>query len=542
MKRFFAVAVFFCALAGAYAQEKYALVIGNGAYTAGALRNTINDANDMEAVLKSMDWTVEKILNGSRDQMEDAVIRLKSRLLRSRNSYGFFYYSGHGVQSNGENYLIPVDETINSENLLRQRAMSAQFMLDELNDAGNALNVIVLDACRDFPAAWTKSANKGLAVASRQPAESIIIYATSAGSTASDGEGRNGLFTAYLLNNMKIVPALEVAELFRRTMGDVARASGNKQRPAMYSQFSGIAYLGRAPAPQPVPSPAAFSANFVRIPGGTFTMGSPESEPERDRDEGPQHSVTINSFFMGKYEVTQKEWREVMGTTVRQLAEQIAEENGEVFDDEGVEDEGDNYPMYYVSWYDAVEYCNRRSQREGLTPAYTIDKIRRDPNNYYHDPLAWTVTWNRKSNGYRLPTEAEWEYACRAGTTTPFHTGNNITTSQANYNGHYPYNNGTKGIKRMNAWIVGSGAANAWGLYDMSGNVEEWCWDWYDSYSAGSQTDPVGASSGTYRVFRGGSWYNAGSNVRSASRSSSGNTGAFVKSYLMGFRLVRSAN
>jgi formylglycine-generating enzyme required for sulfatase activity len=271
-------------------------------------------------------------------------------------------------------------------------------------------------------------------------------------------------------------------------------------------------------------------------------MGSPESEPERDRDEGPQHSVTINSFFMGKYEVTQKEWREVMGTTVRQLAEQIAEENGEVFDDEGVEDEGDNYPMYYVSWYDAVEYCNRRSQREGLTPAYTIDKIRRDPNNYYHDPLAWTVTWNRKSNGYRLPTEAEWEYACRAGTTTPFHTGNNITTSQANYNGYYPYNNGPKGIKRMNAWIVGSGAANAWGLYDMSGNVEEWCWDWYDSYSTGSQTDPVGPSSGTYRVFRGGSWYNAGNNIRSASRSSSGNTGAFVKSYLMGFRLVRSAN
>ena len=182
--------------------------------------------------------------------------------------------------------------------------------------------------------------------------------------------------------------------------------------------------------------------------------------------------------------------------------------------------------MEQVSWYDAIEYCNKRSQKEGLTPAYNISG---SGDNR-------TVTWNKNANGYRLPTEAEWEYACRAGTTTPFSTGNNVTTSQANYDGNYPYNNNAKGTYREKTTPVGSFASNAWGLYDMHGNVWEWCWDWYGSYSSGAQTDPVGASSGSDRVFRGGSWYYNAGYVRSAGRS--GATPSYWN-YGMGFRLVR---
>jgi len=196
---------------------------------------------------------------------------------------------------------------------------------------------------------------------------------------------------------------------------------------------------------------------------------------------------------MAKYEVTQKDYKSIMRTNPSRF-------------------KGDKLPVENISWYDAIEYCNRLSQREGLTPVYTIDNTEK------------TVTWDRNANGYRLPTEAEWEYACRAGTTTPFNTGNQITSSQARFRG-------------SNTATVGSFKPNAWGLYDMHGNVSEWCWDWFGNYSSGLQTDPVGASSGAKRVQRGGSWDNAsGEYLRSAFRSSSAPD--FCSQY-DGFRIVR---
>ena len=254
---------------------------------------------------------------------------------------------------------------------------------------------------------------------------------------------------------------------------------------------------------------------FVHIQGGTFTMGSPDTEAERYSDnEGPQHQVTVSGFLMGKYEVTQKEWVEIMGSNPSRY-------------------KGDNLPVENVTWYDAVHYCNARSRKEGLTPAYTI---RRE-----------NVSWNRNAldqrsldqryNGYRLPTEAEWEYACRAGTTGPFSTGDTITTDQANYDGNYSYNNTPEGTIQCTTTAVGSFAPNAWGLYDMNGNVWEWCWDWYGDYSSGSETDPLGASSGSYRVSRGGSCNNDAASLRSAYRSC--DTPSY-HGYILGFRVVRT--
>jgi formylglycine-generating enzyme required for sulfatase activity len=259
--------------------------------------------------------------------------------------------------------------------------------------------------------------------------------------------------------------------------------------------------------------------NFVRIQGGTFLMGSPPNEPERENDEGPQHQVTVSSFYMSRHEVTQGEWYELMRTTVLQQRDMNARSWP-------LPGEGDNYPMYYVSWYEAVEYCNRRSEREGLTPAYTIDKGRSDPNSISeNDTIRWLITWNRNANGYRLPTEAEWEYACRAGTVTPFNTGNNITIRLANCYGE-------------RTTTIGSFAPNPWGLYDMHGNVWEWCWDWKGNYSGGAQSDPMGVVSGSYRVIRGGSWENGGQFLRSARRGGSTPWGGFIS---VGFRLVRNA-
>jgi len=262
-----------------------------------------------------------------------------------------------------------------------------------------------------------------------------------------------------------------------------------------------LSLAGIVAAQSPVPN------NFVKIESGTFNMGSPANEPQRGDYEGPQHQVTVSAFYMGKDLVTQAEYEQIMGSNPSKF-------------------KGWNMPVERITWFDAVEYCNKLSQKEELEPAYTISGT---GNNR-------TVIWNQNANGYRLPTEAEWEYACRAGTTTPFSTGNNISTDQANYDGNYPYSNYARGLWREKTTNVGSFPANAWGLFDMHGNVFEWCWDWYGNYESGPQTDPTGAEYGSYRVLRGGSWYDNGRYIRSANRNSSS---PLLRSHSVGFRIVR---
>ena len=249
--------------AGKNTPQKYALVIGNSNYTGlTPLANPVNDANDIAAVLQHLGFNVDKVLNGTLEQMEDAAIRLRERLGAADNAYGFFFYAGHGVQSGSENYLIPVNANIPGENFLRNRAMSVQQVLDDLNDAGNGLNVVVLDACRDNPFGWSRSGTRGLSIVTRQPADSIIVYATSAGQRAADGDGRNGLFTSQLINNLA-TPGLDVKEVFNRTGQDVANVSKNQQVPAIYSQFFGTAFLGETPV----------DFQGYMIPGATVVIG-----------------------------------------------------------------------------------------------------------------------------------------------------------------------------------------------------------------------------------------------------------------------------
>ena len=250
---------------------------------------------------------------------------------------------------------------------------------------------------------------------------------------------------------------------------------------------------------------------MVRIPAGSFEMGSPEDESGRDRDEGPVHRVTISKdFYMSVKQVTQAQWREVMGENPCKFS-----------------DCGDDCPVENVSWFEAVRFCNKLSELEGLSPAYRIS--------------GESVMWDKDTDGYRLPTEAEWEYACRAGTTTRFYTGN--SNSDLDVAGWYRPNSGSEKYpvrKGSQPHPVGKKVPNAWGLHDMHGNVQEWCWDYsYGEYSSVSVTDPTGPPQGSSRVRRGGSYNEAAKYCRSASRGGNdpGDRYAFI-----GLRLLRPMN
>jgi formylglycine-generating enzyme required for sulfatase activity len=210
---------------------------------------------------------------------------------------------------------------------------------------------------------------------------------------------------------------------------------------------------------------------FVWIPPGSFVMGSPKEEKERQRlglDE-TQHKVTLTKgFYMGVYTVTQEEWQAVMGNNPSHF-------KGEK-----------NLPVELVSWDDCQEFAKKLREKD--------KKL------------------------YRLPTEAEWEYSCRAGTKTPFHFGETISIDQANYNGHYTYGTGKKGVHRKKTTPVGSFPPNAFGLHDMHGNVWQWCQDRGGDYPQKDVVDPQGAEKGEDRVLRGGSWDSYPENCRSAHR------------------------
>jgi len=237
-----------------YAQQKYALVIGNSNYEKiPKLNNPVNDAGDIKTALKNLGWTVECLSDANSEQIEKAVTRLTGSLSKSKNSYGFVFFAGHAVQSNDVNYLIPVDANYQSEAILRSRAISVQKLLEDLYNAENELNIIVLDACRDNPFSWNKSRNRGLAAVQRYPANSIIAFSADAGAVAEDSKEKNSFYTTHLLNNLK-TSGISVQELFDKTGNSVVNASEERQRPSVYGQFKGIAYMGSLSEPNPSPN------------------------------------------------------------------------------------------------------------------------------------------------------------------------------------------------------------------------------------------------------------------------------------------------
>jgi len=234
---------------------------------------------------------------------------------------------------------------------------------------------------------------------------------------------------------------------------------------------------------------------FVLIQGGEF---------KNKNSNFFSRGVTIKPFYIGKYEITQKQWIDVMG------------KNPSLF-------KGDeNLPVENITWYDAIEYCNKRSEKEGLAPFYIIDKTNKDPNNKsQYDGMKWMITFNHDSEGYRLPTEMEWEFA----------NGGGVSADELKMYNSASENN-TDVIKS-----VGQGKPNVYGLFDMSGNVWEWCWDWYGDLVLLDVSKIYGPDNGVYKVYRGGSWYFYAGPLQLYTRN---NTYPTFKDYYVGLRVVRS--
>ncbi len=551
------------------APKRMALVIGNGKYSTAPLPNAPNDAQQIAAVLRKLNFEVVELSDQSQKEMKQAIRAFGENLSKTaEGSVAWFFYAGHGVQVNGRNYLVPIGADVTNEVEAEDECVNVELVLAQMARTRNALNIVVLDACRNNPFRGWRSGGDGLAFINA-PSGTLIAYATSPGRTAADGTGKNSPYTAALLKQLPRanVNLLRMFELVREEVEMATRGNQTPWESTSVKNGSEFYLAGGAAAPRqsqlvdprqielefwnsvktsPNPSELrtyltkfpngefralaenrlaeltrgpsvtgvplrsfdyqtltvdaygrsspkrtgqawGFTENIngaalemVEIEGDTFTMGSPTTEKDRDADEGPQRQVTVSGFTIGKYEVTQAQWQAV--TKLPKVKIDLPADPANY--------KGANLPVERVSWYEAVEFCARLSKLTGRT--------------------------------YRLPTEAEWEYAARAKTTTAFAFGATISPHIVNYAGNAPYGNASEGENRGKIVAVGSlGVANAFGLYDLHGNVYEWCEDeWSDSYR-GTPTDGSarpGSGISDRRVLRGGSWLNDGKYCRSANR------------------------
>lgn len=471
-----------------------------------------------------------------------------------------FYYSGHGTKSpDRRNFLLPIDAKTGVDNArpLDRQAVSAEDIREKLKGIRARVTLLILDACRDGPGGG-KSGSKGLARMGGG-SQVLVAYATEEDRVAADGTGSNSPYAKALAqvlgrNDMPLLSQLDwvgdevrkqvpgqeptregnlradayLATPFRKaTPQEVVRIedeawalcrSGNTTAPcedylAGWPQGRYVALVkskvrdlaqhaaGRRGEGPRAAVPRVFKdcdgcPEMVAIPGGSLMMGSPAGEPEREADEGPQRRVSIAPFAAGKTEVTFEQWDECVA-------------RGGCRQRPGDEGWGrGTRPVINVTWNEAHEYVKWLSAKTGKR--------------------------------YRLMSESEWEYAARGGTTTPFYTGDALTTEQANIDGNFSYNGSAKGVWRRRTTEVGGFSPNGYGLHDMHGNVWEWVQDCYekDAYEGKAPRDGRAHEvvACTSRGIRGGSWFIKPANARSADRN---NNGPDNRGNSIGFRLAR---
>ena len=416
------------------------------------------------------------------------------------------------MQINGVNYLIPLKANLDDELSVGYRCVYVDEVMNSLR--GDA-NIIILDSCRNNPFAQSAhrgAGTRGLAAVGIKPPNSIIVYSAAAGQEAADG-----LFTP-VLTKLITQKNKKIETVLKEVRNEVFKQTGGKQKPGEYTELMGDVYLAgfdaSAPVQQAAYTPPIRQENrndtndrIYRVNGVSFTMKPIAAVQgavlgDNSQSNNQEHSVSLSAYYIGQTEVTQELWKAVMGSNPSRFTDSVKN------------------PVEQVSWYDCIEFCNELTA-EIMGEEHCVYTIRGS-----------SVTADFSQKGFRLPTEAEWEYAAMGGRSHTY-AGTNNDASLKDY-AWYKSNSGDKTHE------VGTKQANKYGLYDMSGNVWEWCWDCYSSSTpSGGQSDPKGAASGKGRVVRGGCWGNDANYVARAYR------GFFkpVESYgSLGLRVAMSKN
>ena len=501
-----------------------------------ALANAVRDSELIASALEAKGFTVTRVTNPDKRALLSALNTFASTLGRAGpDAVGLFYFAGHGAQGRPalerdvDNYLIPLGADLATEVDLESEALALSRVSAALRPAAQGAVVLILDACRDFalPAASRSGlVTRGLAEARAAPG-TIIAYATSPGATALDnlpGQS-NGPYASALAAEVRAAQGARLEDVFIGTRNRVLTATRNTQTPWENGSLRRAVTLGVAPVSMTttaidrseLPAPPApktrpgetfkecdVCPEMVVLPAGRFLMGSPATEPNRGSDEGPQREVTIaRPFAVGRFEVTFAQWDACVA------AGGCAPPEEGPYSPPDQNWGRDNRPVINVSWQDAKRYVRFLNGRVG-------------------------------GKAYRLLTEAEWEYAARAGTTTAFSTGATIAPTQA----QYAHNRAYAGSPVLAAGPgktapVGSFPANAFKLHDMHGNVWEWVEDCYAESYAGAPTDGSAFvnQSCSSRVDRGGSWVSDPQDLRSAYRNWLTPT---LRDFNLGFRVART--
>ncbi len=503
--------------------------------------------------------------DATRSQILDTLDQLGSSL-RDCDAL-IVYYAGHGEldQEMGEGFWLPVDAKRDSKSdwvangAIKQRlkAMKAKHVLLISDSCFSGSLFRALDVLPQEPVSgdvrrastiardrsrWVLSSGGEELVADQYRNSGMSVFAYFLRQQLTNATGQFVLVDDWF-------PSLRVGVMDNANQRPHSgRMTGAGHEGGLFV-FANQQWDGKAaPAPRPAPEvmaaaqvvptrpePAKGYADFlVKVPGGTFRMGSPGGEPHRGADEGPVHQVTVKPLLVMKSEVSQDLYQEVMGSnpakgqqsipgkTLPAAMRSCAAFKGTATDVTLVDE---RYPAVCVSWLDAVKFANAMSRREKLTPAYEI--------------AGSDVKWSRSANGYRLLTEAEWEWAARGGNAAALFAGASDFKALCKYANTY---NGDEGRQCSDIHPglseVGAYAANGFGLVDMTGNASEWVWDRYGKYRSGSAVDPAGPSTGNYRVTRGGAWLSPAKNARIAKRNP---LPPGTRLTGVGFRLARSA-
>ncbi len=561
-------------------ENRVALVVGNGGYGTGPLRNPVNDARKMSAVLRRLGFQVIEKIDADYRGMHRAIIDFGRKL--EGGGVGLFFYAGHAVQAGGRNFMIPVGAEIEAEEHIAVEAVSVGQVLARMGGARNRLNIVILDACRDNPFARSfRTASRGLAQM-LAPSGTYIAYATAPGKTAADGDAANSPFTAALVDSLAL-PGLGIEDVFKRVRTAVWRRSGGKQVPWSSSSIMGDFYFRLPAAPAapggqtvslpPRPAPSRPSPERIRQvqqwlsdlgyrPGpadgrmGRNTGAAIESFQRANglNVDGAVTDVLLASLKVARTQVAVRPATPppAVPTPAQPAVGVYPMRPGKTFKDcrdcpEMVVIPPGSFRMGALAGggYDGEKPV--RTVRIGYSIAvgrYEVTQaewqaVMGSNPSYYkgsRNPVE-TVSWNdakdfvrklsaRTGKSYRLLSEAEWEYVARAGSSTKYPWGNGISSSQAKFGG----GDGTV--------PVGSYRPNAFGLYDTVGNVWEWTEDcWHGNYNGAPTNGSAWTSgSGKARIYRGGSWVDVPWNLRSAVRLRYGPGGSLSG---LGFRLAR---